>query len=87
MGKPIRSVEINGERWTVDLIPANGQTLHAYKTIQIDSRLSKSSPREFMNTCIHELLHVIFPSATEAQVLNAGNVISRFLWRTGFRCK
>ena len=85
--KPISTITVSGEKWKIDLVPAHGQTLHAYKTIQLDSRESKTAPREFMDTCIHELLHVLFPDATEKHISVAAKTISRFLWRLGYRCK
>lgn len=87
MKKPVRSIVVNGEKWTVDLVPNHGQALYAYKLLQIDSRASKTAPREFLDTCIHELLHIIFPDAHEKTIETAARVISRFLWRLGFRCK
>lgn len=40
---------------------------------------------EFLDTCIHELLHHFFPSLSEKRVEKTANIIAQILWEKGYR--
>jgi hypothetical protein len=52
------------------------------RKIEIDPR---QSPREYMDTLIHEALHELMPRKKEAFILKAGTTIANLLWRLGYR--
>ncbi len=52
------------------------------KKIEIDPR---QSPKDYLDTLIHESLHENFPKAKEEKILNAGTSIANLLWRLGYR--
>jgi hypothetical protein len=50
--------------------------------IEIDPR---QSPKDYLDTLIHESLHEIFPGKKESAILNAGTSLANLLWRLGYR--
>lgn len=50
--------------------------------IEIDPR---QSPKDYLDTIIHETLHELFPRKKEKDILKAGNSISNLLWRLKYR--
>lgn len=50
--------------------------------IEIDPR---QRARAYLNTLVHELLHVIFPQASERKVGRAACAMTRKLWEARFR--
>lgn len=50
--------------------------------IEIDPR---QSPKDYMDTLIHEALHELMPRKPEAFILKAGTTIANLLWRLGYR--
>lgn len=50
--------------------------------IQIDPR---QSPKERMDTIIHETLHTICSEFSEEQVITISNILSNTLWKDGYR--
>lgn len=50
--------------------------------VEIDPR---QNPKEYLDTVIHELLHVALPELSEAQVIQVSRLISSKLWKIGFR--
>lgn len=50
--------------------------------IEIDPR---QSPKEYLDTCIHELLHVALPDLKEAEVEKTANFIAKYLWKKKYR--
>ena len=57
---------------------------HSNGLVEIDPR---QNAKEYLDTMIHELLHVIDPSKEwdEKPVEKAARTITLFLWRAGFR--
>jgi len=55
---------------------------HKDNIIEIDPRQPK---KEYMDTIIHEALHILFPSKREKTILRAGTSIANLLWRLGYR--
>ena len=43
------------------------------------------SPEQFMETAIHEVLHIVNPNWNEDIVTRSGREVRRFLWRLGYR--
>jgi len=57
----------------------------AYKEdlrIEIDPR---QSSKEYLDTLVHETMHIIFPKESEKRVTAAAKKIARILWNKGFR--
>lgn len=54
------------------------------RIIEIDPR---QSPKDYLDTLIHESLHELFPRKAERYILNAGTSIANLLWRLGYRKK
>jgi hypothetical protein len=50
--------------------------------IEIDPR---QKPKQYMDTLVHELLHWISPKMSERQVRAAARLMTRELWKAGFR--
>jgi hypothetical protein len=42
-------------------------------------------PEQFLETAIHEVLHIVNPNWSEDTVERAGREVRRFLWRLGYR--
>ena len=57
---------------------------HPDGLIEIDPR---QTPREYLDTLIHELLHQVKPSSywDESAVVKAANDLSHHLWEEGYR--
>jgi hypothetical protein len=51
-------------------------------TILIDPR---QSPRQYLDSIIHELLHWVSPDWKEAKVKDAARLMTRELWKAGYR--
>lgn len=60
---------------------AVGQTYYD-GTIQIDPR---QSPKERMDTIIHETIHTVHPELSEEQVIQLANISTNTLWKDGYR--
>jgi hypothetical protein len=54
------------------------------KTVYIDPRLS---PKDYLDTLIHETIHHCVPKLSENKVLNTSTTIANLLWRLGYRKK
>lgn len=52
------------------------------KRMEIDPR---QRPKDYMDTVIHEALHLIFPDKKEKRIMWAGTTIANLLWRLGYR--
>lgn len=52
------------------------------RKILIDERLER---RARLETIVHELLHVSFPTVSEGHITEAGRDIARVLWSLGYR--
>lgn len=55
---------------------------HSDGLIEIDPR---QPAREWLDTIIHELLHMAFPEMSEEEVAKSATFIAAHLWRTGVR--
>ena len=66
--------------------PAVGQcwphTRPRLRKIEIDPR---QSPKDYLDTLLHEAIHENFPKVKEPKVLNAATSIANLLWRLGYR--
>jgi hypothetical protein len=48
--------------------------------------LDKHQPsREYLNSCLHEMLHCILPDLHEKHITKMADIMSDVLWRRGFR--
>lgn len=61
---------------------AMGQAFFRKKLIEIDPR---QVSKDYLDTLIHETLHILFPKMTEKQVRKSANVISKLVWKNNFR--
>lgn len=59
-----------------------GQALFDDNVIEIDPR---QTSEEYLDTLIHEKLHLMFPRWTEAKVTKTANDLSEFLWDLKYR--
>lgn len=50
--------------------------------IELDPR---QHPKDFLDTAIHEYLHLIFPDWDEKKVKVTANKLSKFLWKLKYR--
>lgn len=50
--------------------------------IEIEKR---QTPLNILDTEIHEFIHMKYPEIPEESVLKMGRLISRFLWKLGYR--
>ncbi|MGV0949138.1 MAG: hypothetical protein ACOYB3_00555 [Azonexus sp.] len=50
--------------------------------MEVDPRLS---PKDYLDTVVHEALHLLFPKAKETKILRAGTSVANLLWRLGYR--
>ncbi len=61
---------------------ADGLAYKEEKEIHLDERLKK---REYLETTIHELLHIYFPLLAERKVNAIAKKMSKDLWKLKFR--
>jgi len=61
---------------------AHGLAFKEEKEIHLDERLRK---REYLETTIHELLHIYFPDLPERKVNAIAKKMSKDLWKLKFR--
>jgi hypothetical protein len=61
---------------------ADGQAWHSDRLIEIDPRLT---PKNELETIIHEATHIVFPEMSEADVTRHGEAVASVLWKEGFR--
>jgi hypothetical protein len=50
--------------------------------VEIDTR---HCSKEYLDTMIHEMLHMYFPEAEEEKVTRVANKMTQVLWRRNFR--
>ena len=50
--------------------------------IEIDPR---QRPKRYFNTLVHELLHLVFPDASETKITRSADIIVRELWKAKYR--
>jgi len=50
--------------------------------IEIDPR---QSPKDYLDTIIHESLHELFPNKKESVINRSGTSIANLLWKLGYR--
>ena len=86
---------VAGARWLVRFCRLKGRAAgwaylpdaknpHMKRKILVDERL-KNRPR--METIIHELLHVCFPTVSEEHITDSARDIARVLWALEYREK
>ena len=45
----------------------------------------RQKPRCYLDTVIHEVLHIVLPDASETRILKSAHQITDVLWRLGYR--
>ena len=50
--------------------------------MEVDPRQTQP---DYMDTVIHEALHMLFPKVKEPKILRAGTSMAKLLWRLGYR--
>lgn len=50
--------------------------------IEIDPR---QSPKDYLDTLIHEKLHILFPDKSERWIIKHARALSQFLWDNNYR--
>lgn len=61
---------------------AHGQAYKDDGLIEIDPR---QKAKAYLETCIHEAMHVMFPALTEKQIIQKSKKLTRLLWDIGYR--
>lgn len=61
---------------------ALGQAFKEDKLIEIDPR---QPSKEYLDTVLHEGLHIVFPKMTEREVAAVSRKLSKLVWRQGYR--
>jgi hypothetical protein len=59
-----------------------GQAWQGESLIEIDPR---QKSKGFMETAIHEALHILFPKLSEKQIITKSRAITDVLWRLNIR--
>lgn len=59
-----------------------GQCWQSHGLVEIDPRQNSKS---YLNTMIHEMLHLYFKKASERWVAKVADRMSEALWRRGYR--
>jgi len=80
--KPKKSEEIVVKEKKLGREKAKGQMFPGKNVIEIDPRQSNV---EYMDTLIHEGLHIIFPDLSEKEVIKSSKKLSKVLWKAGYR--
>ena len=75
--KPIEVVECKLGRQDVV-----GLAYPQERIVEIDPR---QCPSKYLDTLIHEALHIEFPERGERKILRAGHAIAKVVWQMGFR--
>jgi len=42
-------------------------------------------PRTYLNTLIHEILHILYPDQSETKTLEFANTLTKYIWEKGYR--
>jgi hypothetical protein len=50
--------------------------------IEIDPRLRS---RRYLNTLIHEILHILYPDDSETKISNNADTITHYIWKDNYR--
>lgn len=85
MKKPIKSTKCGKITIVEKLLGREGVVGLAYQgegLIEIDPR---QTSKEYMDTVIHESLHMFFPDWTERKVLTNAKKLTAILWKYGYR--
>jgi hypothetical protein len=82
-----RSAKLRGKRFRI-LHPVNlgdfGMCDDSKETMRIWIRLDQS-PKDFLETVIHEAMHGCLPDTTEEAVTETAESIAGLLWKYGYR--
>lgn len=61
---------------------ALGEAFQGLNEIHIDPR---QPPKEYLDTLVHESLHLAFPDLNEEAVSDGATMVARILWAQNFR--
>jgi hypothetical protein len=61
---------------------AVGLAYQGENLIEIDPR---QTSKDYLDTLIHETLHILFPEMSEYRVGKTANVITKIVWEKGYR--
>lgn len=61
---------------------AMGQAFKEDGLIEVDPR---QKPKDYLETCIHEAMHVLFPQLSERQIILKSKKMTKLLWEIGYR--
>lgn len=50
--------------------------------IEIDPR---QTSRQYLNTLVHEILHVLYPEDSETKISNNADTITHYIWEDNYR--
>lgn len=69
-------------REKVDGEPVSGLCWWDDNLIELDPR---QKPKEYLNTLIHELIHLAFPDMPETKVRKGANLVAHHVWKQKYR--
>ena len=58
---------------------------YAYPTVRRIEISTNLTDKQYMDTLIHEILHVLYPTDSESKISKNASTIRYYLWKQGFR--
>jgi hypothetical protein len=58
---------------------------YAYPTVRRIEISTNLTDKQYMDTLIHEILHVLYPKDSESKISKNASTIRYYLWKQGFR--
>lgn len=80
MARKRRKVKIILRKLKVE--KAWGQAWYFDNLIELEERCR---PKFFLDSCLHETLHLLLPDASEGKISNIAKVLTDVAWRLGYR--
>ena len=71
-----------------EILESDGCVGQCWPGASEDNRMEvdpRQTQLDYMDTVIHEALHMLFPAEKERAVLKGGTSIAQLLWRLGYR--
>jgi hypothetical protein len=59
-----------------------GQAWQSEFIVEIDPR---QSPKKYLNTLIHEILHCLYPENSETKIKNNADILTKHIWDKNYR--
>lgn len=59
-----------------------GYAYPEYNLVEVDPN---QKPRQYLDTLIHEILHVMYPDDSETKISRNASTITHHIWKKGYR--